>query len=181
MIKEQKRIIKYIIVPDDIETRGSWSLADKENMFECDTCGGHLFYVRQEHGIVDEEDMHKDMKIMGWQKYYALRVIGLATYCAECGEFQDDYWKYFYPKDNQVCTWDDEDLNLADIEELQWAIHQYNTEGKITMGYKSSEIKYLESKISEYEAKKPKARGVQRKKGVNKKRKREENKNGKNK
>jgi len=153
MIKEEKRIVEYVIVPDGIETRGHWTLAQKENMFECSTCGSHLFYVRQEHGIVDETQ-DRDILIAGWKYNYALRVVGLALYCAKCGEFMEDYFRYFYPKDALVCTWDDEDLEYEEIEDLRWMIHRYNTTGNIKKekgSYVSSEQRYVLSKIKKYE------------------------------
>jgi hypothetical protein len=154
---EKKGMIKYIVTMDSIETRGGWSLAQKENAKSCGTCGGHLFYVRQEHGVVDESgDFEWRPKN---ERSYCLRPTGLALYCGECGEFEDDFFKYFYPEDRVVCSWDDEDLEYEELEVLKHAIFLYNHTGKIdknSMSYCPVEMLKLQEKLDEYEKKHPK-------------------------
>lgn len=154
MYQEKNRLMKSVLTPNSIETRGMWSLAQKENVFLCDECKSPLMYVRQEHGVVEEEFAFPNLD--GKEKYFALRVIGLALYCAECGTFQDDFYKYFYPEDKLVCSWDDDDLGLADLEEIQYCLQQFNNTGDFKATHESKEIRYLKEKLKEYIKNNPK-------------------------
>lgn len=156
MLKEKKGLIKYVVAVDSIETRGGWTLAQKENVARCPNCGGNIFYVRKEHGVVDESDDHEDLFREKDMRCYHLRQIGLALYCAECGEMEDFYDKFFHPTDKVVCSWDDEELEYGEMEEVNFALLQFNKTGKMKLGYSDSNIKYLQRKLEEYEKEHPK-------------------------
>lgn len=177
MKQERNTILKNVLTPNSIETRGSWSLAHKDNMVQCPECKSGLFYVRRQWGIVEEMcSLGKNVKIAGYRlgnKYLALREIGFALYCCECGGFEDNYDKWFYNDNQLVCTWDDDELDYAEREEIEQALSVYNHSGQVKANYESSAIVYLRNKIKEYE-KKNKIESVTFKPKVRKK-------NGKNK
>lgn len=151
-MKEIERMNKLVLTADSVETKGGWSLAQKENAFVCDYCKSPYFFVRQEHGVIEEPS---DWQVVGQRRkdFYVLREIGLALYCAECGKFHEDYWKWFYPKDRIVCSWDDDELEYAEIEEIQYCIQQYNQKGSFKPAFKTGELNYLKEKLDEYENK----------------------------
>jgi hypothetical protein len=148
MLQDTRRINKSIIIADSIEARG-WSLAMKNNLFLCCDCKSPLFYVRQQWGIVEEGDSYQ---VYGYKHkfYFALRVVGLALYCAECGEYNEDYDKYFYPKDKMVCTWDDDELGYAEQQDVEFWVDQLNRTENVIPRYTSKQGTYLKSKYDEY-------------------------------
>ncbi len=151
MIKEKEMLHKYVISPVGIESKGRWSINSNEALFLCYDCKSPLFYVLQQWGVVLEDQ--RDFDVLGYlpkeKPHIGLRVVGLVIYCAECGNYREDFYKYFYPIDKIICAWDDE-LELADTEELKHAVDVYNRIGRIEMPYKSSAIKYLEKKLNEF-------------------------------
>lgn len=60
---------------------------------------------------------------------------------------------FCYPKDKVVCSWSDEELDLAEIEVLKLCIEQFNRNGKFTPHYECIETRYLRKKLNEYEDK----------------------------
>lgn len=151
-MQEHKRIIKNVIMPVSIETRNGWSLSQKDNIFLCYQCKSPLMYIRQEHGVVEEEP-HFPVENNRRKDYYMLRVVGLAIHCAECGAFQNDFSKWFYPEDKQVCSWDEEELDMAEREEIEYCLIQFNQNGDFEPRFKSGELAYLKKKLEEYEKK----------------------------
>lgn len=153
VMKEKERIPKLVLLPSSIECRG-WSLADKDNTFECYDCKSRLFYVRQQFGIVDEGPMV--YQVLGYKNkdepHIAFRQVGLALFCAECGSFNDDFYKYFYPVEKTICTWDDDELAIAEKEEIELVIDIFNRTGKIEIKdmFGSSQLNYMKKKIEEY-------------------------------
>ena len=115
-MREVERINKSVITADSIEVTKGWGLGDKENPFLCYYCLSPLFYIRIVWGIVEDEVF--EIKVVGKERepQYSLREVGFILYCAECGCFHEKYDKYFYPKDKLVCCWDDDKLDLAEIE-----------------------------------------------------------------
>lgn len=151
-MKEVEKINKSVLTADSIEARRGWSLAQKDNPVLCFYCKSPLFYVGIVWGIVEEEEL-LGISISERKTNYSLREIGLNLYCAECGHFHDDYCKYFYPKDKVVCSWDDEELDLAEIEEIKYYLTQFNKKGDFTLSYPNKEMEYLKKKLKEYEEK----------------------------
>lgn len=154
-MREVERINKSVLTADSIGTREGWSLAHKDNPVLCFYCKSPLFYVEIVWGVVEEEELLKDIKVLGKERepQYSLREIGLNLYCAECGHLHDDYCKYFYPEDKVVCSWDDEELDLAEAEEIKYCLEQFNRKGDFTPRYHSNEMAYLKNKLKEYEEK----------------------------
>lgn len=154
IMREVERINKLVLTADSIEGVGRWSLAQKENPVLCFCCKSPLFYVQIIWGVVEEEELF-NIKVIGKERkpHYSLRETGLNLYCAECGHFHDDYCKYFYPKDKEVCSWSDEDLDFAEIEEIKHCMEQFNRKGDFTPNYNSKEMIYLKKKLLEYEEK----------------------------
>ena len=155
MMREVERINKSVLTANSIEGRGSWSLSQKENPVLCFYCKSPLFYIQIVWGIVEERELLGDIKIIGKERKsnYSLREVGLNLYCAECGHFHDDYCKYFYPKDKEVCSWSDEELDLAELEEIKYCLIQFNEKGDFTPSYNSKEMIYLKKMLKEYEEK----------------------------
>lgn len=152
-MREVERINKSVLTADSIESRG-WSLSQKDNPVLCFYCKSPLFYISIVWGIVEEE-LCGSIKVLGKERepQYWMREIGLLLYCAECGHFHDDYHKYFYPQDKIVCSWDDEELDLAEAEELKYCLEQFNRKGNFIPTYHSKEMSYLKKKLKEYEEK----------------------------
>lgn len=151
-MKEVERINKSVLTADSIDVRRGWSLSQKNNPVLCFYCKSPLFYVEIVWGIVEEEEL-LGISISERKTNYSLREIGLNLYCAECGHFHDDYCKYFYPEDKVVCSWNDEELNLAEAEEIKYCLAQFNRKGDFTPNYSNQETDYLKKKLKEYEEK----------------------------
>lgn len=154
-MKEVERINKSVLTADSIETGRGWSLAQKDSPVLCFYCKSPLFYVGITWGVTEEKELLGNIKILGKERepQYSLREIGLNLYCAECGHFHNDYSKYFYPKDKIVCSWSDEELDLAEIEEIKYCLEQFNRKGDFTPLYPNKEMGYLKKKLKEYEEK----------------------------
>lgn len=152
-MKEVERINKLVLTVDSIESNRRWSLAQQDNPVLCSYCKSPLFYIEIVWGIIEQEKY--DFKVAGKERepQYSIREVGLNLYCAECGHFNNDYYKYFYPEDKLVCLWKDEELDLADIEEIKHCLEQFNRNGNFIPNYNSSEITYLKNKLIEYEKK----------------------------
>ncbi|MEK6951836.1 MAG: hypothetical protein AABX29_02370 [Nanoarchaeota archaeon] len=153
-MKETERINKSVLTADSIESKRGWSLAQKDGIVLCYYCKSPLFYFLKELGIVEESNLW-DIKVIHKERepQYILREVGLLLYCAECGNFHDDYSKYFYPKDKLVCGWSDEELDIAEIEEIMYCLEQWNQKGDFTPRFKNSQMNYLKKKLKEYEEK----------------------------
>ena len=152
-MKEIEKINKLVLTADSIECK-RWSLAQKENPVLCYYCKSPLFYAAIEWGIVEERELY-GIKVLGKERepQYNIREVGLILYCAECGHFHENYSKYFYPEDKLVCSWSDEELNLAEIEEIKHCLEQFNRNGDFNPNYESKELSYLKEKLEEYEKK----------------------------
>jgi len=154
-IKERERILKSVLTADSIETRRSWTLSSKENPLLCYYCKSPLFYIEIVHGIIDETNFYKEIKVLGKERepQYYIREAGFNLFCAECGNFEEHYDKWFYPEDKLVCSWNDEEIDLAEIEEIKHCLEQFNRKGDFTPNYISKEMIYLKKKLREYEEK----------------------------
>lgn len=152
-MREVERINKSVLTADIIKTGGSWSLSYKDNPVLCFYCKSPLFYVEIVWGIVEEEELLEGIKVLGKERkpQYALREIGLNLHCAECGHFHNNYYKYFYPKDKVVCSWNEEELDIAEAEEIKYCLGQFNRKGDFTPLYHNNEMAYLKRKLKEYE------------------------------
>lgn len=151
-MREVERINKSVLTADSVETSRGWSLAQKDNPVLCSYCKSPLFYVGIVWGVVEEKEL-LGIKVLGKERepQYSLREIGLNLYCAECGHFHDDYCRYFYPEDKLVCSWNDEELDLAEIEEIKYCLEQFNRKGDFAPHYHNSEMSYLKNRLKEYE------------------------------
>ena len=154
-MKELERINKSVLTAGSIETRKGWSLAQKDNPILCEYCKSPLFYVGIDWGIVEESWLFNDIKVLGKERdfQYHLREVGLILYCAECGHFHEHYSKYFYPEDKLVCSWNDEELDIVEMEEIKHCLEQFNRKGDFTPNYPSPETSFLKKKLREYEEK----------------------------
>ena len=143
----KKRIIKSIILPDEIEH--AWGFPRSEDRYICYDCGSLLFYIRKIMAVVYEP---LDYGIVGYKDKtsLALRECGFKVFCAECGRFQEIY---FYQKDNVVCEF--EDLDYAEAEEIDYCLSQYNQKHSYIPRYKSTAVLTLQEKIDEYKKKHP--------------------------
>lgn len=156
-MREVERINKSVLTADSIECRRGWSLAQKDNPVMCLYCKSPLFYIEIVWGIVEEERW-SDIKVLGKERepQYRLQEIGLNLYCAECGHYNESYYKYFYPQDKVVCSWNDEELDYAEIEEITYCLEQFNRKGDFTPRYHNHEMEYLKRKLKDYEEKRNK-------------------------
>lgn len=152
-MKNIERITKLILTADSIELRRGWSLAQKDNPLLCSYCKSPLFYVEIVWGVVDVTEEYKDFKVFGKERepQYALREIGLQLYCAECGHFHEPYASYFYLLEKVVCSWNDEELDIAEAEEIKHCLDQMNQKGDFTPNYRSIQMDYLKKKLVSYE------------------------------
>ena len=157
-MRQEKNIIQEnVLTLNSIEGSKGWTLAQKDNAFACYECGGYLFYVRRQWGVVEESSvLAKNVNKAGYtlgNKYLALREACLDLYCAKCSYFEDRHYKWLYPDDKIVCSWDDDELNYAERGEIEYALNIYNHTGQVKGSYESGEVKYLREKITEYEKK----------------------------
>lgn len=151
-MKAKDRIPKLVILPGEISDNTGFALNLNEDTVTCNDCGSHLFYIKIEWGVVVEEH---DYGILGnrSKRIYALREVGFALYCAECGQFEESYWKWFYPEDKVICTWDE--INGAEKSEIEYCLRQFDQKGDFTPQYKCAEVNLLKEKLKEYEKKHP--------------------------
>lgn len=147
-----KQIKKLVISPDEFNDKNHWTLNANENLVSCYACNSNLSYVVIEWGIVAEDN---DYSVWGDRsnRTYELREIGLNVYCAECGEFNDDYSKYFYPEDRLVMTFDE--LEDVEINEIKHCLLQFNQKGNFKPLWKNSKLNLLKEELLEYEKKHP--------------------------
>jgi hypothetical protein len=154
-MKEQERITELVIKAGDITDRSGWRLSTNENLVSCSGCLSHLVYVKINWGVV-AEDYEWMVQYNRGKTVYALREVGLVLYCAKCGEFIEDYCKYFYPEDKMVFydfTFDE--LDADERREVEVCLHQFNQTGKFTSRYKSDLFFNLKKSLDEYEKKHP--------------------------
>ena len=140
----KKRIIKSIILPDDIGNNKSW-YPNNEHRYTCDDCGSLIFYLNKIMAVVQETSSYQ-IHTYKDKTYYSLREAGFNIYCAECGNFKE---MYFYDKDNIVCEFDD--LEYAEVEEVEYCLAQYNQKKSYEPRYKTNTTKILLDKIKEYD------------------------------
>jgi DNA-directed RNA polymerase subunit RPC12/RpoP len=147
---EKKRILKSVIMSSDIESPARWGLEHHDNIYRCWDCGSNLFYVRLVWGVIDETKMN-DFPIYGFRRNYSLREIGLGLHCAECGSRNESYDRFFYPKDYQVCSADDEEFDYAEMEQIKFILGFVNRNKDVPKDMLYGEGKYIIDKIAEYE------------------------------
>mgnify|MGYP001570464852 FL=1 len=164
-MREVERINKSVLTADSIEAGKGWSLAQKDNPVLCSYCKSPLFYIGIVWGVTEESNL-LGIKVLGKDRpfQYSLREIGLNLYCAECGHFNDNYYKYFYPEDKVVCTWSDEELDIAEAEEIKYCLEQFNRKGDFTALFHNREMDYLKKKLREYEGRNENQRRLKKRK-----------------
>lgn len=144
----KKRIPKLIIVPYEL----SKERLMKPDFAKCHACNSNLMYIEVEWGIVKEENWYG---IMGNKsnRTYSLREIGFNVVCAECGEFIENYAKFFH--DDEVVYYlngtDDED----EFVEIEYCLNQFNQTRDFTPRYKFPELNTIKEKLLEFEKKYP--------------------------
>ena len=147
-----KQIKKLVISPDEFDDPNHWALNRNENLVSCPYCNSNLSYVVIEWGIVAEDNWYEVMGDRSGRRY-ELEEIGLAVYCAECGEFNERYSKWFYPEDKIIMTFDElEDVEMAEIKHC---LYQFNQKGDFKPLWKSEKLYSLKKKLLEYEKKHP--------------------------
>lgn len=154
-MKFQERIPKLVIKPDEIDGPDCFGFNLNDNTTTCRDCGSHLFYIKKELGVIAEES---DYGIMGNRsnennRTYRISEIGLVLYCAECGEFEENYTNFCYDKDTIVCSWDE--LGGSEVVEIEYCLHQWDQKGDFKPQWKCSELIYLKEQLKEYEKKHP--------------------------
>lgn len=139
----KKRIIKSIILPDEIEK--CWGFTQHENRYICLDCGSLLFYIQRVMAVTYDVT---DYQISGYKDKgcYSLSECGLKVYCAECGRFQEIY---FYDKVKIVCEFDE--LDNAEKEEIDYCLAQYNQRREYVPRFKNPSVEILKEKLKEYE------------------------------
>jgi len=151
MKKEIKHMNKNVIVPDDIDY-GSWRTGTEE-LFTCAYCRSALFYVIQRWSVV-EEDFDYQVMDNRRKSYYVLRTNGIRMYCAECGEWNEDYDKWEHPKDKTVYDLDDGDyFDEDDRMEVKYLLTQYNKTGKYKPMYRCTTANAIKEALDKYEEK----------------------------
>jgi len=151
-MKIQTRIPKLVIKPDEIDDNNHWALNLNENTTTCNDCGSHLFYIKEELGVVAEENDYMVINNRS-EKTYDVRVIGLTLYCAECGAVGELYYNFCYDEDKVVCSWDE--LGGSEKIEIGYCLNQWNQKGDFKPQWKCGEVVYLKEKLKEYEKKHP--------------------------
>jgi len=147
-MKTQTRMPKLVIKPDEIEDKNYWALNLNENTTTCRDCGSHLFYIKEDLGVVVEENDYMVMHNRS-EKAYAIRPIGLTLFCAECGAVGELYHSFCYDEDKVVCSWDE--LGSVEKVEIEYCLNQFNQKGDFTPQWKCSEANFLKQKLREYE------------------------------
>jgi len=149
MIKEKERIPKLILTPDSIELQDSgWRLSTQEQLTMCNNCHSNLFYIEPRYGIIVEEFDGFGVMYYKEDRQFRLTEIGLSTYCAECGCYNEGYYKYFYPEDKVIMTF--EDLNDVEGIEINHCLNQYNQNHDFKPSYQLSETRELKEKLDKY-------------------------------
>ena len=154
-MKIQERMPKLVIKPDEIDGPDAFGLNLNDNTVTCLDCGSHLFYIKEDLGVVAEES---DYGIWGNRpnknnRTYRVREVGLSIFCAECGAFNEIYHSFCYDKDTIVCSWDE--LGGAEKVEVEYCLNQFNQKGDFTPQWKTAETNVLKEKLIEYEQKHP--------------------------
>jgi hypothetical protein len=143
----KKRIPKLILTPNQIESEDNWRFGGCEKLTFCDTCHSNLFYINKVYGVVVE---NLDYDILGYKekRIFKLREVGLRLYCAECGEFEDDYSSFKYFKDEVIM--DLSELDGGEKQEIEHCLDQYNHTHTFKENYGFTELKILKEKLDEY-------------------------------
>ena len=146
-------IHELVIIPSEIEN----PYTRMTSLMKCPDCGSHLMYFKVHKGIVVKND--KNFGIMGFygdgKRHYAVREIGFTVRCAKCGNFVEDYYK-FYHEDELIYDFDDID-NIDDDEEveIQYCLDQFNQTLDFTPRYKFGALITIKEKLLEYEKNHP--------------------------
>lgn len=147
----ERTMAKLVLKPSEV-VRGGFD--DIDNLMTCYDCKSTLFYIKVEYGIVANEN---DFWTVGHRskRDYTLREIGFAMYCAECGDFRENYGKFFYPAD-RLLMFDVLDTCDADEKaEIENCLTQFNQKGDFKTRYNSNIFKELKKSLVEYEKKHP--------------------------
>lgn len=147
MITERQRIPKLVLTTDSIEDEHGWRLDLNKTTNQCSTCSGLLFYVKPVYGIVAETHNYGIMHHKENRCFY-FREIGFSTFCAECGQFSENYSSFQYNKDEIILQFDELE-DIPDIE-VQFCLDQFNQKHNFTAPYNSSIFDKIKSSLLEY-------------------------------
>jgi len=151
-MKEHTRIPKLILIPSQIESSTRWNLKQNDVMESCVDCNSNLFYIEKVWGIIAED---LNYGILGYKEDRSFRLseIGLNLYCAECGNFNESHFKWFYPEDKLIMQFDE----LDDVEkiEVDYCLSQYNQKHSFTPRWKGIVLTNLKEKLDAYVKKYP--------------------------
>ena len=152
MTSDINKLTKLITKPSNIDAENNWKLSMDEQLFICHDCHSNLFYISPIKGVVANEC---DCGIIynKEKRYFTLTTIGLNIYCAECGSFNEDFTKYFYPEDKLIMTFNE--LDMVESYEVEHCLSQFNQKHTFTPLYKDSTFNLLLSKLNEYIKKYP--------------------------
>ena len=147
-----KQIKKLVISPDEFDDENNFSLSLHDNLVSCRSCGSNLSYVKIRWGIIAEDNWFEILGDRG-NRRYELREIGLDVYCAECGDFNEFYSKWFYPEDKLIIGFDE--LEDVEMHEIKHCLNQFNQKGNFKPLWKNYKVDLLKEKLIEYEKKHP--------------------------
>jgi len=140
MSKENKeRMHKLVIVPSEL-TQYNFG----EKLLSCYDCNSNLMYLRIQYGIVKEKDEFQIMNNRS-KVVYSVREIGFSVYCAECGSFIENYFK-FYNNDELVYSFDME-LDEDEKAEIEYCLSQFNQKGDFVPRYKFGELNIIKEAL----------------------------------
>lgn len=147
MIEEKKVIQKLVLTPGSIEAKDNWQISQRYQLTMCHECHSNLFYFEPVYGIVAEK---LDFGIMHYKEQRQFRIIkiGLNIYCAECGTHNENYYKWFYPENSIIMTFDE--IDDAEQHEVQHCLNQFNEKHDFTSSYHYIELNELKRKLKEY-------------------------------
>jgi len=158
-IKTKEKILKLVIKPSEIE-QGKWgngfTLGTNNNILCCQDCKSVLFYNVLKYAVLEDDDF--EFQVMGNRsvRTYSLRETGMVCYCAECGNYVEDYHRWFYPKDKIVFEeFVMDELDEWERAELENCLHQWNQKGDFVSRIKSHMFDELKIALIKYEKKYP--------------------------
>jgi len=144
----KRRIPKLVIVPYEITREKLFN----RDFIKCRDCNSNLMYIEIQYGIVKEEEWYG---IMGNKsnRTYNVRETGFCLYCAECGEFVENYCKFYH--DDEIVYQLEGNTDEDEMVEINYCLHQFNQKRDFTPQYKFAELNIIKEKLKEFELKYP--------------------------
>jgi hypothetical protein len=142
---ENERIPKLILLSSNIGLNNGFNASRDFN--KCSNCGSNIFYIKSVFGIVAENQEYMVLNNKE-KRTFCLREIGFDIYCAECGDYCDDFHQYIYKKDDLVMSFDE--LEDYEKEEVGYCLAQYNQKHDFTQNYKATNLNLMKEKLNEW-------------------------------